>query len=71
MEPKLIVVIVALVCVVAVLGLFVSKEGITGGVIVNTIACHDNTDCDDGIARTEDICKNQGTVSALCFNRPQ
>ncbi|MBI2146262.1 hypothetical protein HYU22_02910 [Candidatus Woesearchaeota archaeon] len=65
-----IIVILVLVGVVVALGVVVGTGGITGGTVADTIACYNNDDCDDKIAATEDICKNPGTISSLCVNRP-
>ena len=69
-QTKLVLVVVLLVAIVVVLGFTVSKEGLTGGAIVGSIACFEDSDCDDGISATKDMCKNAGTTDALCFNSP-
>ena len=33
------------------------------------VACYNDEDCDDGITKTEDLCRNPGTVNSLCVNR--
>ena len=65
-------VVVAVVVVVAVIGLLMGTSGITGAAVgVAGVACYDDSDCDDGIAATEDICKNPGTIGSLCVNKPR
>ena len=64
------IVILVLVGIVVALGIVVGTNGITGGTVVNTIACYNNDDCNDQISATEDICKNPGTIGSLCVNRP-
>ncbi len=66
-----IIAIIVLVLIVVALGVLVGKSGITGGTVVDTIACYDHADCDDQIAATDDVCKNPGTLSSLCINRPK
>ncbi len=33
------------------------------------IACYDDSDCDDRISATADVCKNPGTEFSLCVNK--
>ncbi len=44
-------------------------DSLTGTIVVGEIACYDDKDCDDGIAATEDICRNPGSEFSLCVNR--
>ncbi len=59
--------------IIASIGFFASKGGMTGGAIgdiVGKIACYQDQDCDDKIAETQDICRNPGTEYSLCVNKP-
>ena len=70
-KVKSMLLVIALVAVVGVVGLLMSnQEGITGGAVANTIACYEDSDCDDRIGATEDLCKNPGTEYSLCVNKP-
>lgn len=72
-KVKSILKIVLLLVIIASLGLFASKGGITGvtgGAVTEEVACYADQDCDDKMANTEDICKNPGTEYSLCVNRP-
>ena len=72
MSVKTITIIVVLLVMLGALGFVVSQEGgLTGGVVANSIACQDNSDCDDKIEGTEDICRSPGTINAICVNRPR
>lgn len=62
-------VVVAVVVLVAVIGLLMGTNGITGAAVAG-VACYDDADCNDGIAATEDTCKNPGTIGSLCVNKP-
>lgn len=33
------------------------------------VACYDDSDCDDRISATADVCKNPGTEFSICVNR--
>ncbi|MFH1276718.1 MAG: hypothetical protein ABIH82_06420 [Candidatus Woesearchaeota archaeon] len=68
-KVKSVIVILVLVIAVGVVGL-IAGNGMTGGAIINTVACYDHADCNDNIAVTEDVCKNPGTIHSLCVNRP-
>ncbi|MBR9682936.1 hypothetical protein GOV03_00145 [Candidatus Woesearchaeota archaeon] len=46
------------------------NEEMTGSIVVNSIACYENQDCDDRMEQTEDICRNPGTEYSLCVNKP-
>lgn len=73
MEHKIksIMLIVALIAIIATVGILISNEnGITGGSVAKTYSCYQDSDCDDRIPETKDICKNQGTEYSLCVNRP-
>ena len=62
---------VALLVVIAAIGVLVSQEsGVTGAATSKTIACHEDQDCNDNIAETEDVCKNPSSTYCLCVNRP-
>lgn len=61
--------LVAILAVIASLGIFMNDNMITGGSAAKTIACHEDKDCDDRLSSTEDICKNPGTEFSLCLNR--
>ena len=72
MNYKSVALIVVLLSIIVALGLVVSKQGgLTGAVTAKTVACSVNSDCDDKIAGTDDVCKNPGTVDSLCFNKPK
>ena len=47
------------------------NEGITGAVVSEKVSCYVNSDCNDKIENTEDICRNPGTVDSFCVNRPK
>tara|TARA_Y100000034_G_scaffold14502_1_gene15163 strand:- start:515 stop:685 length:171 start_codon:yes stop_codon:yes gene_type:complete len=55
--------------VVAIVGLMVGQEGLTGATTTKTIACYDHNDCDDKSQYTEDTCKNPGTEHSICINK--
>lgn len=65
------VLLVSLLLVMTVaIGLFVNYGGgITGAVVTEEIACYEDSDCDDKIEETEDICRNPGTEFSLCVNK--
>lgn len=46
-------------------------SGMSGATTADTIACYEDTDCDDRIEATIDLCLNPGTISSLCVNRPE
>ena len=53
-------------------GLFLGfNQSIVGGSVAKTVACKDNSDCNDWISATQDICRNPGTISSLCVNKPR
>jgi len=57
---------------VAVGFIVTNREGaLTGATVVNTVACYENSDCNDHIDPTKDICLNPGTTQSLCVNRPE
>ena len=58
-----------LVAVVAVVGLLVGQEGLTGAATTKTIACYNHANCNDKLSQTEDICKNPGTEFSICINK--
>ncbi len=66
---KSLIVVLILVSIMAVIGIMVSKGSITGASVANTISCYNNQDCDDHIQKTEDICKNPGTINSICVNK--
>lgn len=73
MEHKIksMMLIIVLIIIIAVVGVLVSNEnGITSGSVVKTISCYQDSDCDDRMSETKDICKNSGTEYSLCVNRP-
>jgi hypothetical protein len=63
--------IFVLVGICVAIGFIVRDEmSISGATVANTIACYNNSDCNDHIEATEDLCLSAGTPSALCVNRP-
>jgi len=69
---KSILFILLFVAVMVSIGLFANFDnGITGSATGGSIACYENSDCDDKIERTEDICRNPGTEFSLCVNKPK
>ncbi len=63
------IVILFIVIMVGIGFLLGSNQSIVGGSVVKTVACSDNSDCDDRISATEDICRNPGTINSLCVNK--
>ena len=62
---------VLFVGVMVAVGLFLGfNQSIVGGSVAKTVACKDNSDCNDWISATQDICRNPGTISSLCVNKP-
>jgi hypothetical protein len=62
--------IVLLIGVIGVIGFMMGgNSGVTSAIVAETVACYEDSDCDDRIAQTEDICKNPGTNNALCVSR--
>jgi hypothetical protein len=69
---KTILLVVSLMTILVVVGVLMGKgDGITGSAVaVGNIACYDDSDCNDRIEATKDVCKNPGTDFSLCVNRP-
>ena len=67
---KSLLIVFLLLAVLTAIGFFMGG-GITGASTAYSVACFDNSDCNDQISTTEDICKNQGTEYALCINKPK
>jgi hypothetical protein len=70
LTKKTILVAIFLIVVIGVIGV-ISTGGLTGAVISNKVSCFENSDCNDHISETEDICKNPGSEYSLCVNRPK
>ncbi|MFH1682487.1 MAG: hypothetical protein ABIA37_01700 [Candidatus Woesearchaeota archaeon] len=69
---KSIVLVAVLLVMMITIGFLVNiNQGVTGAVVTKSIACYDNSDCDDKIVETEDLCRNPGTEYSLCVNRPR
>ena len=69
---KYVLLIAGLIGVFALVGIIIGREGsLTGGAVMDNIACYEDSDCDDHIAETKDVCKNPGTTEALCVSRPE
>ncbi len=66
---KSLLLVLFLIMVVAVVGVLVGQEGLTGASTAKTIACYDHNDCDDKSQYTEDTCKNPGTEHSICINK--
>ncbi|MBI4980935.1 hypothetical protein HZC30_05265 [Candidatus Woesearchaeota archaeon] len=64
------IMIVLLIGIIAVIGFMMGENsGITSAIVAETVACYEDSDCDDRIAQTEDVCMNPGTNDALCVSR--
>ncbi|MBT6774581.1 hypothetical protein HOA91_04375 [Candidatus Woesearchaeota archaeon] len=44
--------------------------GITGGIIIKSVSCFEDKDCNDHNEETTDFCKNPSTEYSLCVNKP-
>ena len=70
-KTKSFLLVLLLLTIMAMIGVFANfSEGITGNMVVDSIACYDDSDCDDRVEETEDICRNPGTEYSLCVNKP-
>ena len=70
-KTKSFLLVLLLLGIMVTIGFFANfNEGITGTMVADTIACYGGSDCDDGIEKTEDICRNPGTEYSLCVNKP-
>lgn len=59
-----------LIAIMVSIGFLINIDGsITGSSVVDQVACYEDTDCDDRISATKDICRNPGTVYSLCINK--
>ncbi len=63
-------VVALLLGIVFGIGMVISPDGMTGGTVVEHIACYEDKDCNDFSELTEDVCMNPGEIDAVCFNRP-
>ncbi|MBI2668878.1 hypothetical protein HYX14_03475 [Candidatus Woesearchaeota archaeon] len=68
---KTVIVVVVFIFIFVVLGILISKGGLTGAFTASGLACSEDADCDDKIAQTRDVCRNPGTEYSLCVNRPK
>lgn len=70
---KYVLLIAGLIGVFALVGIIIGRESssITSAFVAENIACYEDSDCDDHISETKDVCKNPGTWEALCVNRPE
>ena len=68
-KTKSILLVFLLVILMVGIGVFTNYEEITGATTSKKIVCYENSDCDDGLKETEDICRNPGTEYSLCINR--
>ena len=59
--------IVAMVAVGILMNM--SATGVTGAVVSKQVVCYHDNDCNDGIERTQDICRNKGTTNSICVNK--
>ena len=67
---KSFLIVVVLLAIIIFISFFISDPGITSASIAKHIACFDDSDCNDHISGTEDICRNPGTEYSLCVNKP-
>ena len=71
MERKELYLIIAVaVTFVIIASVLFSASGITGGVIIKSVSCFEDNDCNDHNEETIDLCKNPGTEYSLCVNKP-
>lgn len=69
-DLKSLFVIMVVLAALVVVGILISREGgLTGAAVQRAVACYDDTDCNDRITETEDLCRNPGTAYSLCVNR--
>ena len=69
---KSILVVSFVIVMMFAIGLMLNlNQSITGAVISGSPACYVDSDCDDKIENTEDICRNPGTQDSFCINRPK
>ncbi len=67
---KYLLLTLVLILLVAVIGVLIGQEGLTGATISQITACYNDEDCNDRSPNTLDTCKNPGTEYSLCVNRP-
>ena len=68
-KTRIILLSFTLLVVISIMGILVGTDGsITGSTVVGNIACFENSDCNDRIEATEDICRNPDTEYSLCVN---
>ncbi len=72
MERKELCLIIAVaVTFVIIASILFSAGGITGGVIIKSVSCFEDKDCNDHKEETIDFCKNPSTEYSLCVNKPR
>lgn len=66
---KSVIVVSVLIGMMFTIGFLINtNEGITGAVVSESIMCYVNSDCNDHLDNTIDICKNPGTTESFCIN---
>jgi hypothetical protein len=69
MVVKKLIFLVGLIAILGVVSILVNNDSITGSTVLEVISCYDDTDCNDGIDKTKDVCKNPATKESICVNK--
>jgi len=64
--------IIFLIGMLAFAGIIIGQGGMTGATTYSsTVVCFSDSDCNDHVATTIDICRNPGTDLSLCVNKAE